>query len=199
MTTLGRSPGPGPRKPAVRLPRALWRAGFRRCVMLSQLNVSKCLARFFPIFVKLFEIFTEFEVLLLWCDITLMQMCYKGVDPAFSLGAITDTLHGFIASSILFSPSAKEKTFLIVYKQTLETSGQVVLHSQSSVCGWWVMESSIAHGHLWLIRFVRSSGLSKEVWHGSTESCLRCPATSPIHKRYFFCSQCTNTTCLGSK
>lgn len=84
---------------------------------------------------KSFEIFTEFEVLLSWCDITLMQVCYKGMDPAFDLGAVANTLHGFITSSILFSPSAKEKAFLVAHKQTLETSRQVVLHSQSLVSG----------------------------------------------------------------
>lgn len=41
-----------------------------------------------------------------------MQISYKEVDPAFALGAVVDTLHDFIASSLLFSLSVKEKVVL---------------------------------------------------------------------------------------
>jgi len=63
--------------------------------------------------VSSFKILTELEVLL-WCDITLMQ-----VDPAFAIGAVVDTLHDFIASSVLFSLSLKERVILTDHKQVL--------------------------------------------------------------------------------
>ena len=114
MTASGMSPGPGPRQPVVRLPRALWRAGFRRralaeCIKMLFSQVFSDL----PIFASSFKILTELEVLLSWCDITLRQVGYKGLNPAFALGAVVDTLHDFIASSIMFSLSMKEKVILI--------------------------------------------------------------------------------------
>lgn len=51
------------------------------------------------------------------CDITLMQISYKEVDPAFALGAAVDTLHDFIAYSLSVSLSVKEKVVLIEYEQ----------------------------------------------------------------------------------
>lgn len=66
-----------------------------------------------PIFKSSFKILTELEVLLLWCDITLMQVGYKGLNPAFTLGTVVDTLRDFIAASILFSLCMKEKVILI--------------------------------------------------------------------------------------
>ena len=127
--TFGRSPGPGPGQPVVRLPGVLWRGGFWRHASAECIKVL--ISQFFsnfPIFVNSFKILTELEVLLLWCDISLMQVGYKGVDPAFALGAAVDMLHDFIASSILFSLSVKEKVILIDYKQTfgdLQTSSPV--------------------------------------------------------------------------
>lgn len=197
MTASGMSPGPSPRQPAVRLPRALWRAGFRRCAL------AECIKMLFsqvfsdlPIFKSSFKILTELEVLLLWCDITLMQVGYKGLNPAFTLGTVVDTLRDFIAASILFSLCMKEKVILIDCKWTF---------------GYLQMSSSpiFPELHVWLANdgewyctqppsTVGSSGLSKAVsWHGSTKSSIHRTATSPIHKRGFLCSECTSTLWLG--
>lgn len=114
----------------------------------------------FPIFTSSLKILTELEVLLLWCDMTLVQVGYKWVDPAFALDAVIDILHDCIASSILFSLSMKQQVILIDYKQTLgdlQTSSVVL----PELGGWLANDSEQYRTQP--PSTVRSPGLSKAV------------------------------------
>lgn len=117
-----------------------------------QLSVWKfCSVIFFPIFQFLCvypRFWQNFEVL--FCGMTWLQfqMAHKGGDLAFSLDAVVDTSHAFIASSVLFSLGKKRWSLLTIGK-LLEISWQVVPYSQSSMCGWQMVVSSTAHSSLW--------------------------------------------------
>lgn len=76
-------------------------------IRVLQLTRSKRLVRVFaypvlcPVFESSIKVLTEVEVLLLWCDISLVEVGSKGVDPALALGSVTDTLYGCSKSSVL--------------------------------------------------------------------------------------------------
>lgn len=144
--TSGRSPGPGPRQPVVSLPRALWGVWFQRCALAERMKMLFSLL--FPIF-QFLRIYSRTE---LWsitlCDLTSISSGSQGVDLAFSLDAIVDTLHTFIVALVLFSLGRK-RWFLLAINRLLEISWQVVPYSQSLMCGWKMKVSSTAQKSCW--------------------------------------------------